>query len=197
MITENQARLLAALTQGPMQRDTAEERYHRATIASTLDRHWIQPGGDHMVITDRGRKALNDHLDAPRLLTPASRPPRVDRKSEQSPGDSDRGYTDVTSRALREEPEAIDDWTQQRYSETAEIRDRERKVAETRQRKADRKRLDFEDRLVAAEHRARETGVVIRSEKRALERMKAAGQPQEAVVRQLETIERLVDREAA
>lgn len=185
-LTDHQARLLTALTRSPMPRDVAEDRYHRQTITSALDRGWITPDRDHLTLTDPGRKALNDHLDAPRLLTPSARPAHTER-----------GYTDQPGRAIRDEPEAIDEATQQQFSERAEIRDRQRKTQRSADRDLDRDRLALEDRIAKAHRDARLEGVDVRSEFRALERMRDAQQSTNAVVQQLRRIEAAVDRKAA
>jgi hypothetical protein len=142
-----QRALLRAAHQGIPAHDPRSVSVHPSTLAA-LEQHGLvarrttRKGGEQWRTTDVGRGLIAAH--APRLLTFAAHP----RGSEH-------GYTDDPAKAMRDEPEAVDESVDASNRRSAHAREHE----DFRQLVEDRQDWRIEDRLRAVLDDARARGV--------------------------------------
>ncbi len=124
--------------------------------------------------------------DTPRLLTPAGRPKG-----------SELGYTDKPYLSMTDEPEAVDQATQDRLTQAAIGRHAKRRREQSLAARRDRELLDIATRIQNAREAARHNHIDIRDDLRVVHRLQTAGRSETAIRTTLERAERRAYRDAA
>jgi hypothetical protein len=125
-------------------------------------------------------------LDSPRLLTPAGRPKG-----------SELGYTDKPYLSMIDEPEAVDQDTQDRLTLEAIGRDAKRRREQSIAARRERELLPILERIELVKAAAAQNHISVHAEVKALAHMRKRGRSEGLIQAELERVERIAYRDAA